>query len=495
MSKVARRFQQAVGFGNNSSPVDNPNTVQSGSASYTLAGTDIARGTSQLVRYTRTSSQTVTPTNQYGVEVVVNSSTNQVVSVNDRISSGSATGTTIPAGHYVLSGHGVGAGYAGQWLLDNASVGMTIQLLTATVDVTNFVAIGSTDTIIGLSWSYSGATLTNFTLRRNGSVIASPLAAARTYNDTGLNAGTTYTYTLTANYQAGGTSNTATASTSTQGSVPGAGTIISMWHNTFDGPALRNYPSDVKNILTHYSLGMAQSSQSGTGYVAYSSQNGQSNTDHATDIRALVASGKKVLIGIGGAGSGGVTVNTSTHAQQMVTSIQSIVTNFGVNGVDIDLEPGSSSWTQSALREMCLSLKNIYGSGFVIAITTGLYGQYTANWMNFLNALGHSNYDYTGPMLYDFPESMDSSTFIPVCRDKTNTMVNAGVPENKIVLGFMMQPSGQTNYSASRNAQVILDGYNAAKADHPNINGAYYWVDGIEVGRGWDFSRQVAPNL
>lgn len=495
MSRIARRLQQSAASESFIPPAGDPNTAQVGSATYPLAGTNIARGTSELVRYTRTSEQTITPTNQYGVEVVISLATNQVVSVNDRLSSGSTTGTTIPAGHYVLSGHGVGSGYAGQWLLDNAGVGATVQLTNVTVDITNFVGSGVSSSGINLSWSYSGATLTNFTLRRNNTIIASPAAAARTYSDTGLSAGTNYTYTITANYQAGGTSNTASASASTQGTVPSTGTIVAMWHHTWAGPPLRNYPADVKNILTHYSLGMAQSTASGTGYVAYNSLNGQSNADHATDIRALVAQGKKVLVGLGGANSGGVTVNTSTHAQQMVSSIQSIVTNFGVNGIDIDLEPGSSSWTQSALREMCLSVKSIYGSEFVIAVTTGLYGAYTANWMNFLNALGHNNYDYTGPMLYDFPESMDSSTFIPVCRDKTNTMVNAGVPENKIVLGFMMQPAGQTNYNASRNYQVILDGYNAAKADHPGINGAYYWVDEIEVDRGWDFSRQVAPNL
>ena len=160
-------------------PTDNPNTVQINSATYNLVGTNVARGVSEMVRYTRTSEQTATPTNQYGVEVVVNISTGQVVSVNDRLASGSTTGTTIPVGHYVLSGHGVGTGYAGQWLLDNAPVGAVVQLLEVNVDVTNFTATAVSSSAINLAWSYSGAALSNFTLRRNGSVIASPAAAAR----------------------------------------------------------------------------------------------------------------------------------------------------------------------------------------------------------------------------------------------------------------------------------------------------------------------------
>lgn len=494
MSKFVRRAQLAVSS-KFDPPLGNPNIAQAGSSQYSLAGTNIARGNSELVRYTRTSDQTVTPTNQYGVEVVISLATNQVVSVNDRLSSGSTTGTTIPLGHYVLSGHGVGSGYAGQWLLDSATVGTTIQLLTVTVDITNFIATGTSSSAISLSWSYSGAALTSFTLRRNNTVIASPTAAARTYSDSGLSAGTNYTYTITANYQAGGTSNTASTSASTQGSVPNSGTIIVMWHHRWAGPALRDYPSDVKNNLNHYSLGMAQSSQSGTGYVSYSANNGQSNADHAADIRALVASGKPVVMGIGGAGSGGVTVTNSTQAQQLVSSVQSMVTNFGINGIDIDLEAGSSSWNASALREACLSLKSIYGSGFVIGVTTQMYGQYTAMWMNFLNTLGHANYDYTGPMLYDFPESRKANTLIPVCLDKVNTMVSNGVPQSKILLGFMLQPAGNTSYSASENAQVILDSYNATKAQYPNIAGAFFWADDIDPGRNWEFSRQVAPYL
>lgn len=495
MSRIARQLQRAASYIPIIPPLGDPNLVQVGSASYALAGTNISRGASEIVRYTRTADQTATPTNQYGVEVVINSTTNQVVSVNDRLSSGSTTGTTIPSGHYVLSGHGVGSGYAGQWLLDNATVGSVIQLSTITVDITNFVATAVSNSGINLSWSYSGATLTNFTLRRNNTVIASPAAATRTYSDTGLNAGTNYTYTITANYQAGGTSNTASSSASTQGSVPNTGATVIMWHHRWAGPALRDYPADVKNNLNHYSLGMAQSSQSGTGYVSYAANNGQSNADHATDIRALVASGKPVVIGIGGAGSGGVTVTNSTQAQQLVSSVQTMVNSFGINGIDIDLEAGSSSWTASALREACLSLKSLYGSGFVIGVTTQMYGIYTAQWMNFLNVLGHANYDYTGPMLYDFPESRKSSTLIPVCLDKMNTMISNSVPQNKIVLGFMLQPAGNSSYSASESAQVILDSYNATKVQYPNIQGVFFWADDIDPPRNWEFSRQVAPYI
>lgn len=117
----------AIQFGSTGNSA--PNTVQIGSQTFALTGTNIARGTNQIVRYTYSSSQTLTPTNQYGVEVVVNLSTNKVTSVNNRIGSGSTTGTTIPADSYVLSGHGgPGAEQAGNWLLTYATVGATVAL-------------------------------------------------------------------------------------------------------------------------------------------------------------------------------------------------------------------------------------------------------------------------------------------------------------------------------------------------------------------------------
>ena len=88
--------------------------------------------------------------------------------------------------------------------------------------ISNFNAVTASNTAVNLSWTYSGSTLTNYTLKRNNVTIASPAAGATTYGDTGLTAGTPYTYTLTGNLQAGGTSNTASDSATTTGGATGA---------------------------------------------------------------------------------------------------------------------------------------------------------------------------------------------------------------------------------------------------------------------------------
>lgn len=61
------------------------------------------RGPNQLVIYTNPPTST-TATNQYGVEVQVGSD-NVVDAVNDRLVSGSTSGTSVPSGGYVISAH------------------------------------------------------------------------------------------------------------------------------------------------------------------------------------------------------------------------------------------------------------------------------------------------------------------------------------------------------------------------------------------------------
>lgn len=112
-----------------------PSLVRIGSATYPLAGInpgtaggvggDTAypggRGVDQLIVYR--APVTITVTNPWGVEVTV-SSDGVVLAVNNRTASQSATGTSVPVGGSVLSGHGA----AGDWLLANATVGATVEL-------------------------------------------------------------------------------------------------------------------------------------------------------------------------------------------------------------------------------------------------------------------------------------------------------------------------------------------------------------------------------
>jgi hypothetical protein len=107
--------------------------VRIGSATFPVAGINPTgtefpggRGPNQLVVYQAPVGFTVT--NMYGVEVTVFGGT--VLAVVDRQATAQASGLIVPAGGYVLSGHGT----ARDWLLAHAVKGATVEPLTTLPD-------------------------------------------------------------------------------------------------------------------------------------------------------------------------------------------------------------------------------------------------------------------------------------------------------------------------------------------------------------------------
>ena len=152
-------------------------SVVVGGSSRPVDGINVPRLTDQLVLYSRTATQTVTPTNIYGAEVVI---TNGKVSVvNDRLVTG-AGATVIPTGAVVLSGHGSSR----QWLVDNARVGTTVVLppgvtsptspsTTAAPTSAKSVSIGTQSRVIdGVNVARGANQLVLYT--RTGSQVATP---------------------------------------------------------------------------------------------------------------------------------------------------------------------------------------------------------------------------------------------------------------------------------------------------------------------------------
>jgi hypothetical protein len=90
-------------------------------ATHTVDGSNIPRGPEQLILYTNIPGQTVTPTNVWGAETLVERGT--VTSITDRQTT-QGPGIDIPMDGYVLSGHDT----AREWLLANAQPGVTVTL-------------------------------------------------------------------------------------------------------------------------------------------------------------------------------------------------------------------------------------------------------------------------------------------------------------------------------------------------------------------------------
>ncbi len=106
----------------------------------------------------------------------------------------------------------------------------------------------------------------------------------------------------------------------------------------------------------------------------------ESDADFKAAIKAKQAAGKKVLLSIGGAG-GEVQLTTTAARDAFVSSVGSIIDQWGLDGIDIDFENQSLSLntgdtdfrnpTTPAIVNLIAAVKSLkakYGSGFVLTM-------------------------------------------------------------------------------------------------------------------------------
>ena len=261
--------------------------------------------------------------------------------------------------------------------------------------------------------------------------------------------------------------------------------VVSMWVNAFESPTIRQIPTDVLQQVTLMVLAMAQSGGSGSGRLKWSHP-AQSQQAMRADIADVVDRRIPVLLGIGGASDGGITVRDDQQVEDFVASVHAMVRTYGFPGVDIDLEPSGSSWTEAALVAAVRQLKRDFGATFLVGLTVGLYAEYEQLWFSLARALG-DDLDYWAPMLYDFPEAHDDR-LIQVALDKVGDSVAAGVPAHKQVLGFMCN-----SYYNTSPVDVAANAWRAAKQAHPDLRGAFIWESKLEAEHGYPWTRTVGP--
>lgn len=260
-----------------------------------------------------------------------------------------------------------------------------------------------------------------------------------------------------------------------------------MWINTFELPTVHDLPPDVVDTVNTVIFAMAQSAEAGTGTLRWE-PGYQSYVDIAADISGLVGKGKPVLLGIGGASDGGITLTDGQHVQQFCDSIRFFVQTFGFTGIDIDLEPSGSSWSEESVVAVVRTLKSEFGADFLVGLTVALYGDHTARWLALARSMG-DDYDYWSPMLYDYPEAHDER-LVPDALKKIQIALDGGVPTSKQILGFMCNA-----YYNTSPVSITASVWNAAIAKHADLRGAFIWESKLELASGYEWTREVGAKL
>ncbi|MCX4627251.1 glycoside hydrolase family 18 protein [Streptomyces sp. NBC_01443] len=217
---------------------------------------------------------------------------------------------------------------------------------------TGLTASGATASSIDLSWAAaSGAT--SYKVHRDGAAPVSVTGTSATV--TGLAASTSYTFQVSAVNAAGESAKSApvSASTTSGGGNPGnpglpAHALVGYLHASFANGSGYVRMADVPASWDVINLAFGEPTSVTSGDIRFSlcpaseCPGVESPAEFKAAIKAKQAAGNKVLISIGGQ-NGQVQLATTAARDTFVSSVSTIIDEYGLNGLDIDFEGHSLS--------------------------------------------------------------------------------------------------------------------------------------------------------
>ncbi|HEY5879950.1 MAG TPA: glycosyl hydrolase family 18 protein [Nakamurella sp.] len=263
--------------------------------------------------------------------------------------------------------------------------------------------------------------------------------------------------------------------------------VVAMWMYDWRDPSIGDLPPDVLDTVNVLVVAIAQARTPGTGRLRWSPYRDEPDRMRA-QIAAMVERGKPVLLGVGGSNDGGITVTDDIQVTEFCDSVRGFVADYGFTGIDLDLEPSGSRWTQPALAEVVRRLKVEHGPDFLIGLTVALYDDHTERWLTLAGELGE-DCDFFAHMLYDYVEATDERLDHDA-RRKVRIAVDGGVPASRQVLGFMCN-------APTHSSPVALTGrvWASALVEFPDLRGAFIWESSIEHSADYPWTRTIGVTV
>ena len=487
-----------------------------------LAGSNGLRLNNELIMYTPSASQLVTPTNMWGAEVVVIDGA--VVAVYDRQITGGPP-TKIPRSGYVLSGHSI----ARSWLLQHAQPGAAVKLERSTapvpevapapttpsgVEALSSVAVaGKKRAVTGVNtvrnvddlvvyssifervpsnrWGFEAVVEDGVVVSvhdRALTDVEAPRVPAKGYVLSGHGESRVW---LQSNVQLGETvtlSGHASAVTSSVNGPlalpePASSTsaalprrLAASYVNLRQGPAAASLP-DYNVFIAAFATGGGAQDMKMPALAA------DTEASLKDAIRADHARGARWLLSIGGgvAADRQTVIRTRAEADRVYDSLVPILDRYGFRGVDYNLENGPQGYTQEALLRLSERLRHRYGSGFAIVMTPRPYENHF-----FEIAAAHENaglLDALQLQFYDVPQARDLAFLGSWITERTAAAAASGVPFAKIVVGAIADPDyAQGGNSAEAYGKSIKD-----LVTQQGLKGGFVWDAARERDLGFPF--------
>lgn len=305
---------------------------------------------------------------------------------------------------------------------------------------------------------------------------------------------------------------TPTPCTSCGGSLP-KHMLTGYWQDFTNGAAVMRL-SAVNANYDLIAVAFADTDPSKPGGVTFSIDSGLSSAlggytaaQFTSDIATLHSHGKKVIISVGGQ-NGTISVSDSTSAANFANSVFGLMTTYGFDGVDIDLENGiNPSAMTSALQQ--LSAKA--GSSLIITLapqtidmqSTGSgYFQLALNIKSILTVVNTQYYN-SGTMngcdgnVY----AQGSVNFITAlaCIQLQGGLrpdqVGVGLPASSSAAGSGVVSPSVVNAALDCLARGTNCGTFKPSTTYPSIRGAMTWSINWDASNGNNFSNTVKPHL
>ena len=370
----------------------------------------------------------------------------------------------------------------------------------------------TTSASITLGWT-AAATATGYRVYEGTALRTTVTGTSATFS--GLAACTSKTYTVAA-YNAVGESARSAPITGTTAGCQQADlprhTLTGYWHN-FVNPATELRLSAVPDQYDLVAVAFAEASST-PGAVTFgvdsglaSALGGYTNDQFKADVATLHARGKKVILSVGGE-AGRVSVSDSASATNFANSVRSIMSQYGFDGVDIDLENGlNATFMAQALR----SLRSQVGSSLVITMapqtidmqSTG--GSYFALALNIKDILTivHTQFYNSGSMLGCDQAQAYSQGSVNFITALACIQLENGLRPDQVAVGLPAGPGaaggGVVAPSVVNNAlDCLARGTNCGSfrppRTYPDIRGAMTWSINWDVSNGNGFANTVGPH-
>jgi chitinase len=386
---------------------------------------------------------------------------------------------------------------------------------TAPAAPTGLAVTATTSSSVSLSWTAPAGSVTGYDVSENGSQVATVTDTTDTVS--GLSPSTAYTFTVSAVNSAGQSPASSPVSATTAAASSGGGgsnglpahVLMGYWQDFNNGApvlTLAQIPSSYN--LVAVAFGTATTTQ---GQVAFSVDStdlgGYSQQQFISDIATLHSRGQKVILSVGGQ-NGVISVNDAASASAFASSVDSLIKQYGFDGVDIDLENGVNPASMASALEQ---LESDVGPSLIITLapqtvdTQSAGSDYLALALDIKPILTMINTQYYNSGTMNgcdgnvYAEGTENFMTALAC-----TELESGLSPSQVGLGLPASPSaagsGYTAPSVINNALDCLAarvncGSFVPPATWPGIRGVMTWDINWDAANGGNFADTIAPHL